>query len=102
MYIHNLQDFLDENFYLSTKLNMYESAARDDIKYPQFATLGVRCPDDSWFNQWFEYVVPYTTDETGIIMLVIHTMKPEWMIEALEILYPDLSDDEKECILHQM
>ena len=28
-------------------------------------------------------------------MLVIHTIKPEWMIEALKILYPDLSNAEK-------
>lgn len=46
LYIHNLQDFLGENFYLSTKVDMEESAARDDIAYPQFAALGVRCPDD--------------------------------------------------------
>lgn len=46
LYIHNLQEFLGENFYLSTKVDMEESAARDDIAYPQFAALGVRCPDD--------------------------------------------------------
>jgi hypothetical protein len=62
----------------------------------------VRCPDDAWYNQWFEYVIPYTLEKGGVIMLVIHTIKLVWMIEALEILYPDLSDAEKIYIRNQM
>jgi hypothetical protein len=100
--IHSTRDFLGNNQYLSSTLNMDESAARDDIAYPQHAVLGVRCPDDSWWNQWFEYVVPYTIDSAGVIMLVIHVGDPEWMLEALEILYPDLSESEKQVILEDM
>jgi hypothetical protein len=50
LYIHSTRDFLGNNQYLSSTLNMDESAARDDIAYPQHAVLGVRCPDDSWWN----------------------------------------------------
>jgi hypothetical protein len=35
-------------------------------------------------------------------MLEIHVGDPEWMLEALEILYPDLSDSEKQVILEEM
>ena len=103
MHIHTSKNFLmgGYNTYIP-RIDIKETAEKDDIKFPEFASLGVRCPDVIWNHQSFEYVVPYTINEKGIIMLVIFTNRTEWMIEALEILYPDLSVGEKDSIFNEI
>ena len=105
MYLHSLSDFFGNNRFLDTKVDIDDSAATFDIRFPQYATLGVCCYDDAWWKQEFEFVVPYEVISLGnveIFMLVINVKKPEWMVEALSLLYPDLASKDKTRIYKQL
>ena len=72
----------------------------EDIQYPQFATIGIRRRTSQTYE--YEFVVPVKMEHNGVIMLVIRDYSRSQFMDVLQLLYPDLTQDETSQISQEI